>query len=755
MTRILFWNIQQFNAGGNLANRLNFIQNLFNHLLPDIFIIVEVTSLNDPVVLDGQLFQISANAAGAVLNRLRTVGLGAPLGPDWCLVPPLSSGLGRLREAVAVFYNSAHLEFKGPYVWGHPVGEHGALERSINPNLPGGVALDNYPGYTVTAVPGPLGNYDFLPNRPGIGPAAPPAGPVNENQCAGQYEFFTAGAAPARIYFPNGGFLEPNKYRAPFLTIFREVAAPNRFIKLFSLHTTPGRTAEDAIRQLHNIPELVPGAGEVVVVAGDFNVDLYGAAAGAYNNFMFTAAGALQNFPLLSPLDPAHPPPPINVMQARKPYCLTHLLPVNIATPYNSALGGNVSPTSNIYPRYGFMGSTNGAGVGVNDSGALDNIFVRYNAPALAPGNHNTTVINPIIGSPYAAPAAPLPPGYSPGLLGVLNFPQDPAMAGGGGGAGALPAGGVRAHEPAAELGLRTALNLLGPPPPVLPPQIQATLNAVNVILAAGGVTDEIAAAQGAVALAPAIPPYLTVTRAITNSPAGIAKAKAAATAAVADILCRTALPPAPPLPPVPPIAPPIAQALALQAAGAVWNSAAGDVRAAVVAALAGTAAAGRSNNIGLIAALAVVTIEWIISPFSWPGAAGAPGVVVPRLAQLASCSAAVTTAVYLCALPPAGLPAGLPTPLQTFLARQRIRTALTNLVAPTDATLAGTAARTAFEELRIMYGWPAGPATDVATAAAAAAAAGMDSFFAKVNFQNAYQNIYAISDHLPLVADV
>jgi hypothetical protein len=160
---------------------------------------------------------------------------------------------------------------------------------------------------------------------------------------------------------------------------------------------------------MQNVAEMaaVP-AGEVNVILGDFNVDAFGANAGAYN-WMINGIYTME-------LDPrvAHAGA---VVPARKPYCMTHLLPTLDAWPLN-AVGVVANPQQNVYPRYGYMGS---AFPNINDSGAIDNFFTAYGGGGTGGPAANVTVINRMVGTPYNALAV-TPAGVTAELTGGLQY---------------------------------------------------------------------------------------------------------------------------------------------------------------------------------------------------------------------------------------------------------------------------------------------------------------------------------------------
>jgi hypothetical protein len=182
------------------------------------------------------------------------------------------------------------------------------------------------------------------------------------------------------------------------------------------MHTSPN-TAALALLQLQNVPQItgILAPNEIRVVLGDFNVD-------PFQGLNFVTCYA----PLLAPpggytlaLDPRPPGGGINA--ARKPYCMTHLLPRATATPYNNQGAGTpTDPYHNVYPRFGYMGAViNGH---VSDTGAIDNIMTAYGpgaAPA-PPAVNNITVVNKLAGTPYNF--LPAPANVTPELTGGLPF---------------------------------------------------------------------------------------------------------------------------------------------------------------------------------------------------------------------------------------------------------------------------------------------------------------------------------------------
>jgi hypothetical protein len=415
VTRILYWNIERFSAARiDVANavaevalrseeRLGLINQIFAPPAggalgapPDIFVIVEVSARTDPVIPEGRCLETASPGGSAVRQLIE--GFREDHGANWSLVPPLLLGVGNRRESVAVFYNSTTVEFAGPWVYAAPGGAHPSALPSTVANLE---ALQEYPaGWTEYL---PAGGAPWEWERGGV------MYPVPENQCAGQWEYRTA--ANKRIYFPGWD------NRAPFHTLFKDVAG-ERWVKLFTVHTSPG-SASAATKNLARIEELEPEEGGVSVVLGDFNVDPF--------------QGTNRYFPLIEKgfeftLDPWLPGAGAGaeIVAARKPYCMTHLLPTLRARPWNAVGVGGPDTDHNVYPRFGYMGSTIPGG-GLGEAGAIDNALVKYHGPA---GEFHTNVVNPIVGTPYnQIPEAELPEGVTEELVEGPAYPV--AMANG------------------------------------------------------------------------------------------------------------------------------------------------------------------------------------------------------------------------------------------------------------------------------------------------------------------------------------
>jgi hypothetical protein len=441
MTRILYWNINNFSLrkifdADPARAFMAFLQNnlIVNGVMtgpvggppPDIIVVVEVFSRVREVGIEGTVLNAGRNPGAGVLQLLGNIrnALG---NPAWCVVPPLNVGLYGQREAVAVFYNAVNLQFTGPnlYFDRYP-GTPGPVVGQAQPvNAATFANIIDYPLIWRNALPNPTNptpalqmnrQHDFhVPGIPAIG----------EWQLAGQWEYYTGvrpipspvpPAIPAnRIQFPNQGC------RGPFWTQFSDltIMGGGRLINLFSVHTSP-LTAPQAVMQMRRATEMTAVApGEVNVILGDFNVDSFSAGGfgGGGNPYCW----------MVPPGNPPAIPPGIYTMaldprnagvvnQNRKPYCLTHLLRLVQATPFNTG-GGPSTPTANVYPRYGYMGSSFPV---INNSGAIDNIFTAYGAGAPGGPAANITVVNKVVGTPYNR--MPPPAGVTPELTGGLLF---------------------------------------------------------------------------------------------------------------------------------------------------------------------------------------------------------------------------------------------------------------------------------------------------------------------------------------------
>jgi hypothetical protein len=417
VTRILYWNISNFSRGKILREdppvdhqqSVDRLGHIVSQVLapnpPDLFLLVEAYARVREVGFQGSVIHEDAAVGFGLLLLLDEIR--ARLSNYWCLAPPLNIGNFGYRESVGVYYNAQTLQFAGPWIFSQPTANDVALARPVTPaNVAG---LRNYVADWRDAMPHPNNPIGVLQmNRTWT-----PGGGVNINewQSAGQWEYQSGGT---RMNFPDVDS------RSPLHTDFLEVGGAGRGIRLFTVHTSPA-SAVDATRDIGLIPEVNAfPANTVSVVIGDFNVDSFNTNEnGAYTN--------LDNHYEMV-LDPRVG---TVLTPARKPYCMTHLLPADLATPFNNT-GGVTDPQHNVYPRRGYTGSVDIFPRQANDSGAIDNAFVHY-AGGLVPAPRNTTIVNTIAGKPYTQQPAPV--GVGPELTGGNAYPTSLANA--------IPATGV------------------------------------------------------------------------------------------------------------------------------------------------------------------------------------------------------------------------------------------------------------------------------------------------------------------------
>ncbi|HEX8231253.1 MAG TPA: hypothetical protein VF826_18385 [Chloroflexia bacterium] len=416
MTRILYWNIQDFSINkilnpvtnkrkrgsavsehaASLDRRQLILQNLTENT-PQIFVVVEVSTAAGAAgsVITGG----GANGTWKLLEEMRAAAaLAPPPLAEWCVVPPLTSGTGGFAEGIAVFYDASALHFVGPYKW-----------PGAGPAVPmtaAGAATDYLPPFFNPLRIGVFAN--ALPNRT-VPLASPLNGGAQESHLAGQFQFLpAAGGGPLQFPGPNN--------RTPFLTAFYDPVGA-RIITLLAMHTTPavaagGMTALGNVTEMTSAP-LLAGGPEVQVVVGDFNVSLWAAGAGAaYGTLTAPAPGPGYAQAITLGTYAGGNVPPDNG------YFITHIKPGNNAKPWVGAYQGN----NFGYPGYDYMGSA----PMFPGYDAIDNIFYRYIGTP-PPAAHNTTIVNRVVGSPYNNPdRLPLPVGLPQGALGYLASAPPP-----------------------------------------------------------------------------------------------------------------------------------------------------------------------------------------------------------------------------------------------------------------------------------------------------------------------------------------
>lgn len=257
-TKLIVWNIERFTidkinktsatkenvkkkkpartALQNIASsvwKLAYIRDTLSRA--DLFAIIEVQSAKGIL---GTL--ISGKGATGALFLLDWLRLN--YNPNWRLVPPPKIvGLNEAgeksnyTETIAVFYRSDKLNFTGPYIW--PAAQNATVAV---PNT--GAASGPYPAPWANVLP---------PN----------------NYYAAQFQFFDANGR--EIFFNNANM------RRPLLTTFTEVGGAARTIQLVCAHTSPNKDVTTAIARMAAIREIQPAGQRVVVLAGDFNYDIF------------------------------------------------------------------------------------------------------------------------------------------------------------------------------------------------------------------------------------------------------------------------------------------------------------------------------------------------------------------------------------------------------------------------------------------------------------------------------------------------
>lgn len=392
MTRILFWNIENFSknkisheslettAGhGGLSDweasrqRLEVIASVVLDTAPDVFVIVEVCTGDTGVARSLITDTGGARGCRELLDHLRTFQA------DWRLVPPIIVGTGGLAESVAVFYRGATATggtryFTGPDRWlGATTGGAlaGAAVAYVAPwdvaLQPAGVAVRNIPA----------------------------ASAYN----AGLAETQAAARIVLPIFPP-----PPNPFsgmlRKPYLCTFFETGggAADRNISLVAIHAPPDYGAPAYLAAAAaGLAADAPAAGETRVVAGDFNVNLL-TAAGAWANPYAAFAGYT---PLLSM--PAGFPGVAGgpTLDSYLAYATTHIKPKKIFGQQCAAFMTSAGEPS-AYPGLRYFGAAMGGLY------SIDNLLVTP-APAVL-ANCRTTVVNVVTGVPYVVPAAAVAP---------------------------------------------------------------------------------------------------------------------------------------------------------------------------------------------------------------------------------------------------------------------------------------------------------------------------------------------------------
>jgi hypothetical protein len=259
--RLLVWNIERFtlkrisdasgkdeieqaNSQDRSAECLSFIIDNVQAADADVLVVLEALAPKGPI---NQLAAAGNGVQGLI--RLREE-LSAKLNRNWFLVPPLRANPDVLdsntyTETVGVFWRDDRVWFRGPLVW--PQAPDGSPSPTGPPIQPGsGPAAAKYPAPWNDVMPRTLGDTNWAA-QVALVPGANPTP--------------TIGDRPTN--------------RQPYITDFFEPAT-QRAIRLFSVHLPPNKTAPTALQSILQLQSSMwtPRPNEVVVIAGDMNIDL-------------------------------------------------------------------------------------------------------------------------------------------------------------------------------------------------------------------------------------------------------------------------------------------------------------------------------------------------------------------------------------------------------------------------------------------------------------------------------------------------
>lgn len=428
MTKVLIWNIEQFdaekinsasndtaeNTGGltkaqAAVQRRDLIYQTLNATQPDIFIIIEVIARKNQ---KSSTASNNGGLSGAVylLDQLRSGNAPDTIkSADWRLVPPL----WLQNETMAVFYRgtsgSTTRYFTGPNVWS---GGFKGKTRLSGDVTPGAYAE------RVTSKNSPDINFNAMLVPPGTTARTIPSGAlyngtgaIMENTVAGRVAFSDG---TNRSNF--GGAT------SPLMVSFSEVEGGNvrRNITIFAVHPPANTVGQDAFMgTLAATTDVASALGdkETRLIGGDFNIPLLNE-----NGEKTTRYGPLTDLGYGLLLDPVGAPP-ANV-DAYRGYFATHNVtgPIDdLSQLQNSKLMWSASDTNQAYyPGYGYIGSE-------LSNSSLDNILVK---PKLASDAHNykTTIMNMATGTPFdkvTDPAGSPPQGTIAQSTVIQNAPTE------------------------------------------------------------------------------------------------------------------------------------------------------------------------------------------------------------------------------------------------------------------------------------------------------------------------------------------
>jgi hypothetical protein len=433
MTRILFWNIENFSInrifsastvrkrghGGlseaqSATQRRAVINAVLAATMPDIIVIIEVSSG------DNAPNELATQTGGINALAMMQFGLNNPLtmvAGGWNAVPPLYTGVGGVAETVGILYrrtNNAGTLFRyftGPNIW---TGGHNGTSV-----LPGNGAPTPYNGAMLA--PGTV-NVNGMLVPPGLGGVRQiPAGALhngglNEDVVAARIFFNTPVAGPVLPPVPVafGGL------REPFMATFTEangMGVVARNITIFGVHSPPAAGAA-YVTTLSTVGDIVDplGANETRVIGGDFNVNLF-AVNGTASNLYNPLTGGAGAYTLL--VSPTAGGVPMNLEQYQG-YFSTHIRPKDKIAGSRFLWSNGGGPGQSFYPGYGYVGSNFAPGPFYS----IDNVLVW---PHLGMHNYQTTIMNTVTGTPMNGVAMP-PDNPPPGTIPLLSRFTAPPM---------------------------------------------------------------------------------------------------------------------------------------------------------------------------------------------------------------------------------------------------------------------------------------------------------------------------------------
>ncbi|WP_431470196.1 hypothetical protein [Sphingosinithalassobacter sp. LHW66-3] len=443
MTRVLFWNIEQFSINkifsastqvtpghGGLTDQVAAAQRklVISHVLaatvPDIIVIIEVSSGEN---IAGALATPTGGLESvAMMQYYFNQHFLVPGG--WNAVPPLYVGTGGRAETVGILYRrtndagTVRRYFTGPNVWTGGVGG-----MSVPPG-PGVVPA------AYTGLPLPIGTVNIngmlVPTGSGAARQIPAGalhnGGLHENLAAARVDFLDGTGAAIDFH----GLRQP--YMATFTEAVIATGVVQRNLTVFAVHSPPqDPAATNYIVGLAAMPDVVGalGANETRLIGGDFNVNLLaddGTASAAYNPL----TGAPNNYRLL--LRPTAAGVPTTLNQYRG-YFSTHIRGRRTTAESEFFWSDPNAAQPSYYPGYGYVGSN------FVDAPfySIDNVLVWPFQGA--PYDYRTTIMNIVTGTPFNGVLAPAdgppqgnvampslfgaPPGGWPPAPNAANYP--------------------------------------------------------------------------------------------------------------------------------------------------------------------------------------------------------------------------------------------------------------------------------------------------------------------------------------------